>query len=359
MILALAGITVAAVVVIRRAAPPRRPAAIARPRQSAAEASAEAPPPEGAPAGDPQPPLPGAPTGGAYVPRTPEEHQRARDRVAAVATHPLHRLLAERIERQELDLPLLPRSAGQVLAMCSDPNVMPDEIAEVVQSDATLTAHVLRIANSVLYAPGQRITSLQLAIMRLGLETVKDITVSVTLQNRLLRGRDVEAYATRVLYHSTLASGFARALAPLADVDVSLAALAGLMHDVGRPALLQACRDLRAEMDQEAHDEVVELCVNNYHAEVAAELVRLWELPEELIAAVEHHHDGDVAEHGRLALVTALADEMAHWAEDPRADPSLLLESPLVHALELAPLDIDRVLLHRARVQETAAAYLV
>ena len=283
---------------------------------------------------------------------------------AAVLAHPLHAILVKRIEAGTLDLPLLPRITGEVLAKCSDPNCVAKEVAKAIESDPTLTAHVLRVANSAAYAPEQPVTSLELGIMRLGLDTVKDITVTVAMRGRLFKGNDMKEHALYIMQHSALTAAFARDIASLVPgVDPSLASLAGLLHDIGRPALRQACQDIADELTEETPDEIIFGCLAEYHDDVGGKLVVDWQLPEVIGWAVAHHHatDGMDAEDESttLALVIHLADELAKWAHNEDAErPSDLRESPVLTTLGISQDAFDRLLLGRGNARELAASYL-
>ena len=292
-------------------------------------------------------------------PPTPEPQAWARAQRRAVNSHPLHLLIHGLVEAKALELPLLPSSAGRILAMCGDESVRQERLAEAIESDPTLTAHVLRIANSALYAPNQRITSLPLAIMRLGQDAVRDITMSVTLHAKLMSGGSTEA-ASKTLLHSAVASGFAHALAPLASVDEAEAGLAALLHDIGRPALRQACVELKNEIEERTTGEVIRVCLEDFHERVGGDLIRMWNFPESIATAVEHHHHPDTApSHRRLVLVTALADRVARWSEEDDPDPEEMRAHPHARALGIRPEEMDRVLRDSEGIRRAAAAYLV
>ena len=68
----------------------------------------------------------------------------------------------------KLPLPLLPAVAAQVLAMVERPDCDARKLAELFKRDPAMTAHVMQVAGSPMYASATKITSLQQAIGRLG-----------------------------------------------------------------------------------------------------------------------------------------------------------------------------------------------
>src|SRR5262245_19202607 len=85
----------------------------------------------------------------------------------------------------ELDVPVLSTTATRVLANSRDENGDLDELTELIASDQSLAAHVLRVANSAGQAPLVPILSLHQAIGRLGLATVGDVAIAIALKERV------------------------------------------------------------------------------------------------------------------------------------------------------------------------------
>ena len=143
-----------------------------------------------------------APTGPEPAPALPRRNQQAKESAGervgprpttprasapALTAHPLYVTLARHVEAGNLRMPILMRSAGAVLAHCSDPSCGAARLSAQIELDQALTGHILRMANSVAYAPEKRVTTLGLAIMRLGFDRVKELAVMVTMKERVLR----------------------------------------------------------------------------------------------------------------------------------------------------------------------------
>ncbi len=91
--------------------------------------------------------------------------------------------IVEQIESGNLQLPTLPEVALKVRDVVENPDGTVSQVAEVVSQDAGLTARLLQVANSALYRGKVEITSLPMAISRLGCPFVRDlITVQVMKQ---------------------------------------------------------------------------------------------------------------------------------------------------------------------------------
>src|SRR5215470_332766 len=93
--------------------------------------------------------------------------------------------LETRIASGTLELPILPHVASQVLAMSTSDVTNARSLAALLHHDQAIAAHVLRVANSFFYRPRMPLVSLQQAISRLGLASLREIVITVSMQSRI------------------------------------------------------------------------------------------------------------------------------------------------------------------------------
>lgn len=272
----------------------------------------------------------------------------------------LHRDIAmaleERIRSGRLDLPVLPEVAGQVLVATMGGDADAPSLTRLLRRDQSLSGHVLRIANSPLYKPRVPIFTLEHAVARLGIKALREIAGIVTCKTRVF---SVPKYATEVrdLYRHSLATGiYAQEIARILRWQDEAAFLCGLLHDVGRPVLLQAISDLKDELGVEASDEAVFAACDEYHEEVATQLIEDWSLPVMFSEPVRYHHrPEDAPERTRYgAMMTCLADDLAQHVLGPRrVSREELLGHPMLIHLGLHTVDIDRLLMREEDIRST------
>ena len=101
----------------------------------------------------------------------------------------VRRALVRRIDRGELELPLLPQVAGQVLSMSRDEGSDASAMADLIRQDQALAGHVMRVANSAAYMPRVPIVSLQQAIARTGMPVITEIAVATSIRGSLFEVR--------------------------------------------------------------------------------------------------------------------------------------------------------------------------
>lgn len=258
------------------------------------------------------------------------------------------RLTAD-IAAGHLELPVLPATAAAVLEAVRDENMGARRLADIIQRDQSMAAHLLRVANSPAFAAAQSIVSLPQAINRLGLGTVSEIATSVAVKGKIFNVPKYERHLADLWKHSAAAGAWAREIARLRRRNVEGAFLCGLLHDVGQPVLLQAVTELEKKSRTQWDTDTVLATVWELHAEVGAELVRLWALPSWMAEAIGRHHDPLAAtEHREEALTTALAERLAHWAlEQEESDVEELRGLEILHELNIYPEELQQLLAAR------------
>ena len=87
-------------------------------------------------------------------------------------------ILVEKINNDTLVLPTLPAIALKVRKAADDPNVNLHHMADVVGQDPSLSARMVKIANSAYLGRAVKVTSTAQAVTRIGLSQVKNIATA-------------------------------------------------------------------------------------------------------------------------------------------------------------------------------------
>jgi putative nucleotidyltransferase with HDIG domain len=275
------------------------------------------------------------------------------------APNDLRAALRERLAEGKLDLPILPEVAMQVVRLTTAGDCGARELAELIRRDQAIAGHLLRIANSALYSRGVSITSLQMALSRLGMARIREMTLAISCQSRVFSARGREGDVRRVFRHSLAAAMFASEIARTQRRNVDEAFLLGLLHDVGRPVVMQALADLTAERTCALTEVEYWSAVDEAHAEVGADILAKWGLSEKLVEAVRHHHAAAVEPGLSCSWAQIrLADDLAHWAiEGDATSFEPLREHPCLDILNIYPDDLDLILQQHHKVIATLECY--
>jgi putative nucleotidyltransferase with HDIG domain len=277
----------------------------------------------------------------------------------SVPTDPLRVALGQRLAGGELRLPLLPRVASQVIALVGNSKTDASQLAELIHRDPALAGHVLRIANSPAYIPRMPIVSLQQAVSRLGLNVVTEIAFAASVQGGVFRVPGYEPVLHQLWRHALASGALAKEIARARRLNVESAFLCGLLHAVGKPALLQLINDV-AGADKVALDDArLFALLDDLHTIVGTRIAEQWGLPKPVTAAIEHYARYALAGGFRQeAMITCLADRIATHILDPSAfgGDDRFRDTPVIAELNLYPDDVTGLLARKARVLELVSS---
>lgn len=241
--------------------------------------------------------------------------------------HDLVALVEERIAADDIELPVFPASAQEVLTLCDSPEIDAKKLASVIQHDASLAGHFLSIANSAAFRVGPPLVSLQQALTRLGTRQTKHVAIVVVCKTRAFVDREHPDRAAELLTHALMTATYAQEIARSRRLNVEEAFLAGLLHDIGRPAILQACADLGASRSS------IDGCCKLLHERVGGIIAKRWAMRDSIVDAIAAHH----AEEAKgLVAIVQLADALAHGERE-------LTGHPAADLLNLYPDDIEKL----------------
>ena len=245
----------------------------------------------------------------------------------------------ERVLRCER-LPSLPAVAMRVIELTGSPSTSMREIAEVISNDQGLASKVLKTVNSSFYGLSKPCTTINQAIVMLGLSAVKTLALGFSLVSTL--GRSQAAFDFPTYWRRCLLSGVA-AKCIAHDTKIGYEEecfLAGLLQDVGMIALYEALQGEYVEVLERAGDDHRSLVKEEMaafelsHPEVGAMLVGRWKLPPELAMPIKFHErpQGAPQDYIELARAVGLGNIAADMLITP--EPALVLKKYYARAQE-------------------------
>lgn len=205
--------------------------------------------------------------------------------------------LRNRIEKLG-DLPTLPHVVQRLAAMIGRPTVSTEEIGSIIEKDQVLAAKVLRLANSPFYGFPSRIGSVPHAVIVLGFNVVKGLTLCASALSIMK-----DAGMDQLWRHSLGVAITANFLAARLEIkNPEELFVAGLLHDIGKvvlyvkwPEVGTSIKDtLQVGGDRSLFD--VEQDVTGLsHADIGGCLANAWHLPITLREPILYHHNPTLA----------------------------------------------------------------
>jgi len=260
--------------------------------------------------------------------------------------------LIERIEKDRIDLPVLPQVAGRVMALASDPLGDAARLSTLIHQDQALAAHVLRIANSPAYMPRTPIASLQHAVAMLGVNQLSEIAIAISLKSGAVKIPGYEADIQQIWRHALASGAYAKEIARLRRYNVESAYLCGLLHAVGKPVVLKTITSIASELHIPLEPSAVTSFLDGYHVRVGILIAAEWALPSQVAEAIAYYWAYEQApSHRHEAMMTCLADRLATYILVPDSfDDSTLRDHSVFADLNLYPNDIDALLSLKEKV---------
>ena len=212
------------------------------------------------------------------------------------------------------ELPPMPFVAERALALIRDPDSNMGDLAAVLALDQAMATLVLRWANSAYYGLRNPVSTVQQAVVYLGMRTLHNLVLAASVA--VWFDRPVPGYALErgSLWRHALgtAAGARLVAAPFGHAIAEEAYHAGLLCDIGKLAFEVLLRNIDASTPQWQRKSFTELEKEHFgidHASLGGEMARLWNLPMALIDAIAHHHEPEKAKEGHLlAAAVHIAD---------------------------------------------------
>lgn len=211
-------------------------------------------------------------------------------------------------------LPSLPAVALRVIELTTSKDVRIQDIADTITNDQGLSSKVLRTVNSSFYALRKPCSTINGAIVMLGLNAVKTLALGFSLASSIAKkgndGFDYQSYWRRSLLSGVGAKCVAVEARCGNDEECFLG---GLLQDVGMVALFQSLAEEYLAVLGKAgsdHRQLVKHEMSDLelsHAEIGAMLVSRWKLPPELVMPVRFHERPTAAPPEYLRICQAVA----------------------------------------------------
>ncbi|OPX40831.1 MAG: hypothetical protein B1H13_05340 [Desulfobacteraceae bacterium 4484_190.3] len=230
----------------------------------------------------------------------------------------------ERYTREIERIPTIPVISKEVLTLLSDEDVSIKKLAQVIEKDQAMTVRILKMANSAFYGTLSRVSSIDHALVILGIAEIKSILMAFSIRDFFRDAKGNSFDRNRFWKHAVICSQVAKYLARYFKIpsDDTLF-LTGLIHDMGKVVF-----------DQYFHEEFVKIVeyVNEHHCtfseaekqvtgvthyQVAAKLLQQWQFPKRVVMQVFYHHapwhDKDEAVGSIIVYLANILTKMAGY----------------------------------------------
>lgn len=197
-------------------------------------------------------------------------------------------------------IPAFSHSVQQIQEMSSDMNCDSAQLVKVIEHDPVLVLKILKMVNSPYFGLSKKITSVNHAVLYIGLNTIKNLALSVSILGVMPRKNAAGFNMDAFLMHSLATATITRMLAKKSGIperEIFDYFLSGLLHDFGKIVLACYLPGEYKEALKIAREETIPLFevekqifgVN--HATIGSLLMEKWQIPGSINEALKNHHN--------------------------------------------------------------------
>ena len=206
----------------------------------------------------------------------------------------IRRQIKVRIEKNEMSVIEIPENVMRTLKILDNPDFSYHEVSRLIERSPAMAGEFLKIINSAFIGTGAVISDLKSALPRLGKVKVKSLLFIYSSRMNFIGSRQFNDVAVDIVEHSyavgLIASYLSQRYYPAPDT----AFLAGLLHDIGKLAIIKALTETHAiptKLDFPITEEVFHYVFPTLHEQAGAFIAMHWRLDDDVKNAILHHHD--------------------------------------------------------------------
>jgi HD-like signal output (HDOD) protein len=211
---------------------------------------------------------------------------------------------------QMVSCPTISGISRRAMGLANGPDTSLIEMSSFIGRDTALVTRLLKTINSAIYGFSRRISSVNEALLLLGLDTVRGLFLNLAVFDLM------EETMVGLWEHSAGCAIVSRLIAKKKGIkDPEEVSIYGLLHDVGKTTLMiryprmyrRALDDAQSEGTSIRAVETERFGVD--HAVTGSWLVKQWRLSRKLVEAIRYHHTPQLAMDARVeTAIIHLAD---------------------------------------------------
>ena len=197
--------------------------------------------------------------------------------------------LYEDLVQDRLVIPTLPQVATKIRQVI-DEDADIRKVEAVIQTDPSIAAALMKVANSALYRTNKPVRTIEQAIIKVGLKMVKNIVFTYSLKDMFRSSHSyINSRLKNMWTHSAEVAAVSYVLANrLGKFDPEYALLLGLLHDIGMLPILSYAERYPELVES---TEKIDATIEQLHAEVGSIILREWHFEEEFATVAKESDD--------------------------------------------------------------------
>lgn len=198
-------------------------------------------------------------------------------------------------------LPSPPKVAIQIIELAKNPEIDIDDVVRILSLDPALSVKILRLANSPLYSYEKKVSTMQKAVMLIGLNGILSLALSFSLVKSLRRNQGGGLDHNQFWRRALISGSAGLALAQMCSrSDQEELFMASFTQDIGMLVIDQVEPTLYVDPNgrQMTHQQCIAHEREHFgvdHATVGSWMLKRWNFPEGLLTAIRYSDEPDQA----------------------------------------------------------------
>ncbi len=225
------------------------------------------------------------------------------------------------------ELATLPTVTTKILEQVEDNNVDIRNVAKTIETDASLTAKVLKVANSAIYGLRTPVASIPQAIITIGLNRLTNIVIGISIFSRFMvyGKQQMKQLMEKYWWHSSSVSVVSKSLAKRIGKNYKeFEFVGGLLHDFGKIILMQyQLSDYLKVIELTTNERILDVEAEKQifgfdHLEVGSFVAEKWKLPIPVVNVIGYHSKlNRLKDNLELAAIIRFSDLLCEmWGAD-------------------------------------------
>jgi HD-like signal output (HDOD) protein len=193
-------------------------------------------------------------------------------------------------------LPTFPGTTLELMSMCENPSAVMSTISQKISTDPSLSADILKLANSAGFLSSRKIDNINDALIRIGLKNLKYMLIAASsraiLEKRFKKFESIWAHCIKTAAYARMI-----ALETTAKQYAEQSFICGLLHDMGKIVLLSVDLDITDRIAEivEQHrirttTVIEEISIGISHSAIGKLIAEKWNFADFLVQGIEFHH---------------------------------------------------------------------
>jgi HD-like signal output (HDOD) protein len=252
----------------------------------------------------------------------------------------------QQMKKGRIAVPTVAKAGPLIEQVLKDEEADLKQISRIIELEPSLALKIIATANSSLFYGMAPVNSVVDALVRLGLREARNLLITYMFRSlfkvrQMIFRNAVEAWWEHSLLTATACQSLSPSCGPSGR---DYAYLLGLMHDIGKPCLLQALlRELGKKQFTEECLDILFATIARQHSRVGGLVLERANFPESFVKALQFRHQPDLPKKSPDALLLVLAHEIVRQVRSEPGQSQVNLEELLPEChMEITVEDIRR-----------------